>query len=39
MFRKADGSPFYDVDQKYVDIIDRESDLTLQYRCAAKCTR
>jgi hypothetical protein len=31
MFRKADGSPFYDVDQKYADIIDRESDLTLQY--------
>ena len=31
MFRKADGSPFYDVDQKYADIIDRESNLTLQY--------
>lgn len=31
IFKRADGSPFYAVDQRYDEIIEREADLTLQY--------
>jgi hypothetical protein len=31
IFRKANGAPFYAVDQQYGDIIEREADLTVQY--------
>ncbi len=31
LFRRPDGSPFHAIEQKYADIIERESDLTLQY--------
>ncbi len=31
LFRRNDGLPFYAVDQRYEEILDREADLTVQY--------
>ncbi len=31
LFRRGDGLPFFSVDQRYDEILDREADLTVQY--------